>query len=232
MDYQDEQQQEIEVLRSIYPDELNVLSDNHFTLYTRLDTASDKPHALLLDVRYPACYPEETPKLDLEVVDTEDEVQVGLDDEEDDAKYVSLAESIGFDKPDLASLLRKLNDEAAVNAGMPSVFSLASMLKEEAELLFQTKLDAAQKAYDDELLAKEQEEQQKFHGTKVTPESFKAWRKAFREEMQIDQKDKERFAKMHNGKMTGREIFESGLAGDVDDDMVELQEAASKLEME
>lgn len=233
MDYKDEQKQELEVLESIYPDELEILSEAHFTIRVALDTETDRKHILLLDVRLPETYPEVVPSLNVEVVEEEiEETYSDLDDDDDDdAKFVSLAETTEFEKEDRTILIARLNEEAELNVGMPSIFAIAAILKDEAELLFQRKVDAAQKAYDEELLAKEAEEQKKFHGTKVTKDSFENWRRIFRAEMKIDDLIREKLEKMHNGKMTGREIFEKGLAGDVDDDLVELTDLTTKLEV-
>ncbi|OBA20269.1 RWD-domain-containing protein, partial [Metschnikowia bicuspidata var. bicuspidata NRRL YB-4993] len=223
MDPHEEQEQEIEVLRSIYPDELTVLSPTHFTIYLNLETSSDRKHALLLDVKYPPSYPEVAPGLDIRTVQVEDDSAdyEDLDDDDNDApeQYVSLAEGVEFERPDLAELLDKINEEAEMNIGIPSIFAVAAILKDEAELLFQRKVDQAQKEYDDELLAREAVEQKKFNGTKVTQESFTQWRNEFRAEMKVEARDKERFDRMHNGKMTGREIFEKGLAGEFDDEL-------------
>lgn len=232
MDPLEEQQQEIEVLQSIYPDELDVISPTHFTILIALDTPSDRKHQALLDVKYPQNYPEEVPNLDiLTLIEDDEEVEGELDDDGDDEaeKFVSLSEQIEFEKLDLAQILSKLNEEAEINIGIPSIFALAAMLKDEAELLFQSKLDAAQAQYDKELLAREREEQKKFHGTKVTKESYTKWREGFRKEMRVDQRDSERFEKMHNGKMTGREIFEKGLAEESDEDLNEVADSIAKV---
>lgn len=229
MDPLDEQQQEIEVLQSIYPDELELLSPSHFTISIALDAPSDRKHWALLEVRYPPNYPEEVPQLDvLTLMEEEEDLDLDLDLDGDE-KFVSLSEQIEFDKQDISTLVAKLNEEAELNLGMPSIFALAALLKDEAELLFQSKLDAAQAKYDRELLAREAEEQKKFHGTKVTKELYSEWRLQFRSEMQIEKKDAERFARMHNGKMTGREIFEKGLAVEADDDVADLVDAVKAM---
>lgn len=231
MDPAEEQQQEIEVLQSIYPDELDLISPTHFTISIAPDTPADRKHTAYLDVRYPPNYPEEVPLLDIQTEIEEEELEEDLDDDDDDRaeKFVSLSEQIEFEKPDVVHLLEKLGEEAELNLGIPSIFALAALLKDEAELLFQQKLDAAQAEYDKQLLAREKEEQKKFHGTKVTKESYAEWRDKFREEMKVDLKDKERFEKMHNGKMTGREIFEKGLAEESDEELTEMAESVSKV---
>lgn len=229
MDPLEEQQQEIEVLQSIYPDELDLISPTHYTILISLDAPSDRKHLALLEVRYPANYPEEVPNLDIQTFVEEEAVEENLDSEDETERFVSLSEQIEFDKDDIALLLTKLNEVAEINIGMPSIFALAALLKDETELLFQAKLDGAQAKYDKELLAREAEEQKKFHGTKVTKESYAQWRNVFRAEMQVEKKDAERFARMHNGKMTGREIFEKGLAEESDDEMAEVANSVAKV---
>ncbi|KAF3985760.1 hypothetical protein FT663_05168 [Candidozyma haemuli var. vulneris] len=230
MDPAEEQQQELEVLQSIYPDELEILSDTAFTITLRLETKSDRGHSVVLDVKYTPTYPEEVPKLNV-TVDSE-ELPVPSDDEDDDAdksKLVHLSEQIELGKLDATSLTKRLEEEAELNIGIPSVFALAALLKDEAEALFQAKLDAAQKKYEDELLAKEAEEQKKFFGTPVNKDTYSDWRAKFRKEMRIEELDRSRFEKMHNGKMTGREIFEKGLAGNEEDEFDDVAESMQKV---
>lgn len=220
MDPHEEQQQELEVLQSIYPDELTLVSPTNYSIKIALDTQSDRKHALSLNVKYPETYPEVVPILEITIEDDEVVVPDEDEDDEDPNKAIHLSESIEFSKEDLKFLLNKLNEEAELQIGMPSVFALATQLKDESEILFQKKLDKAQKDYDDQLLAKERQEQNKFIGTEVTKESWLKWRNDFRNELQIELKDKERQDKIHNGKLTGREIFERGLAGD--DDLLDI----------
>lgn len=230
MDPLEEQAQEIEVLQSIYPDELELTSPTQFSILVALETSSDRNHSVVLSVGYPPSYPEEIPRLDIKAILEEEEESDSDSDDDNDNKFVPLAETIEFEKPDLALLLERLTEEAEFNIGMPSVFALVALLKDEAEALFQSKVDHAQKQYDEELLAREAEEQKKFHGTAVTKASFTEWRDKFRIEMKLELQDKRRFEAMHNGKMTGREIFENGLAG-VDDDDEDLVEAVARVEV-
>lgn len=233
MDPKEEQLQEIEVLQSIYPDELEQFSESHFAISLPLEVVADRGHRIVLDVRYPELYPETVPQLYVTCESDDINTANGSDDEDDDdaPKLMHLAEQIDFSKEDVAKLSTAVHEEAEANVGIPSVFALAALLKENAEALFQEKLDAAQKKYDDELLAKEREEQKKFHGTKVTKESYAQWRLKFREEIQVEQKDRDRYNNMHKGKLTGREIFEKGLAGNDDDgdDMADLSENVQKV---
>ncbi|EDK46902.1 hypothetical protein LELG_05083 [Lodderomyces elongisporus NRRL YB-4239] len=248
MDPAEEQAQEIEILQSIYPDELEFLNDSQtqFQIQLNLDVPSERRHGLILVVKYPASYPEVIPDLRVEIVEQEDDEDDGQnsdeDDDEDDEERkatklaLHMAETIEFEREDLSKLLSKLNEEAELMLGMPSIFTLATVLKEEAENLFESKLDAAEKEFEKRRNEREKVEQQKFQGTKVTPENWLEWRNKFRAEMQVDKKDELRKQEMHNGRMTGKEIFEKGLAkedeGDTEtngDDQDKLAEGVSKV---
>ncbi|KAL6945261.1 hypothetical protein ACO0QE_002710 [Hanseniaspora vineae] len=102
--------------------------------------------------------------------------------------------------------------------GIPMIFNIVTILKEECEQYLTETL--AVKELEDEMKtkAKEAEEQKKFQGTKVTPESFKAWRLKFRKEMGIDVRDDKRKEDLHKNKLSGKQIFEQGLAGADDDE--------------
>ncbi|CAI5760329.1 unnamed protein product [Candida verbasci] len=220
MDPLEEQTQEIEVLQSIYPDEITLHSNNNYYISIKLDCQCDKIHTLQLNVKYPPNYPNEIPQLSINNITEEDE-EIEVSDEEVDEdliKALNMSELINFEKDDLKELLNKLNEEAELNLGMPSIFALITLLKDESESLFSTKLQLKQNEFERERREKEKEESKKFIGTKVTSESFNEWRLKFRKEMQFEKMDLERFEKMHNGKLTGREIFEKGLAKDEDDD--------------
>ncbi|KAH3662141.1 hypothetical protein OGATHE_004891, partial [Ogataea polymorpha] len=68
---------------------------------------------------------------------------------------------------DVDQLTQRLIEEANENIGMPSVFTLASTLKDAAEEIFQSKLDELNAEYEKELLEREREAQKKFIGTAV-----------------------------------------------------------------
>lgn len=231
MDNLEEQQQELEILQSIYPDELEVLSSTRFQINILLDTESTKKHAVLLDVTYPETYPETVPILNVlegyiggdndeddessEDDDSEDEDEANYDDDDGQTmskKLLNLIETIKLDRDDYEILLRKIREEAEDNVGMPSVFSLASSLKDHAETQFMNKFKESEKVILDAREAREREEQKKFTGTKVTTESFAKWRDSFRKELGIDKRLDERYAGVHKGRLTGKQIFEQGLA--------------------
>lgn len=230
MDPLEEQQQELEILQSIYPDELTVLTPTRFQINILLDTDTKCRHAVLLDVSYPEKYPETVPILNVlegSVLGDDEEQEESEDSDESDGennnydddddqtlskKLLNLIETIKLDRDDYNELLRKIRAEAEDMVGMPSVFSLASSLKDHAETDFTAKFKAREKEIMDAREAKEREEQEKFTGTKVTPASFGSWREKFRAEMGIDKRLDERYASVHNGRLTGKQIFEQGLA--------------------
>jgi len=111
------------------------------------------------------------------------------------------------------------------------IFTLYSTLKDNAEQLVAERQATARHEHEQKLLAAEREENKKFHGTPVTPETFKTWREGFRKEMEeqrVKEDDAEEAAekKRNRGKdavvqLTGKQLWERGLAGKVDEDEIE-----------
>lgn len=127
---------------------------------------------------------------------------------------------------------------------MAMVFTLVSSLKDEAENLIAERVAVVAKEQEERLLAAEREENKKFHGTPVTPESFLRWREGFLKEMEENRirEEEERLAEMKKArvketvKMTGRQLWESGVAGKGDqedgDDDEGMTEGVQKLKVE
>lgn len=110
---------------------------------------------------------------------------------------------------------------------MAMVFTLVSALKDSAELLISERQAAAQALKDVEAARAEEEENRKFHGTAVTRETFLEWRERFRKEMaeaeerkreEKEADDKKKRVKAEE-RLTGKELWERGLVGKVDDDV-------------
>ncbi|KAF4976105.1 hypothetical protein FZEAL_7194, partial [Fusarium zealandicum] len=142
---------------------------------------------------------------------------------------------------DRDQLLSSLDETIQENLGMAMIFTLVSTLKDNAEQLVQDRKDVVAKQQEEVLLAAEREENKKFHGTAVTPESFLKWREGFIKEMEDKkQRDEEdRLAELKKAKvkeparLTGRQLWESGLAGKVDEEDEDLPiEAVEKLKVE
>ncbi len=122
------------------------------------------------------------------------------------------------------------------------IFTLISTLKESAEQLISERQKVQEDVKETEARKKEEEENRRFTGEKVTRESFLRWREGFQREMA----EKEERRKMEEEsasaggrgggggaggmggarggekekKLTGRELWERGLVGRVDEDLV------------
>lgn len=158
---------------------------------------------MLLNVRCPEDYPDKAPILDLQPPHN-----ASLHE------YFSVAD-------DKEQLLRDLDATIEENLGMPMVFTLVSSLKEAAEQLVAERKEIAAKVQEEELLAAEREENKKFHGTAVTPETFLRWREDFLREMEEAriQEEEERAAELKKAKvrepvkLSGKQLWEGGLVG-------------------
>ncbi|PHH90986.1 hypothetical protein CDD83_2056 [Cordyceps sp. RAO-2017] len=221
----EEQVEEREVLESIFPDEITDISETEFRISVTLDVPADEsgeaeaeaePPGFLLHVRYPDDYPDAAPHLDM----------LAAPNAAPRADF-SVAE-------DRAQLLAGLEATVRENLGMAMVFTLVTALREAAEQLIQARHDAATAARDEALLAAERAENAKFHGTPVTPDSFLRWRRDFLREMDEAERreEEERAAELRRARvkdpvrLTGKQLWERGLAGRGDDDDADDDDAA------
>ncbi|CAG8747720.1 19248_t:CDS:2, partial [Racocetra persica] len=105
--YKEEQEQELEVLKSIYPDELEELGEGEFRITLNPEEQdSSAPLAVALRIKYTPTYPEEIPEMSLEVLEG------SLEENEHDKFYT-----------DLINMARD-------SIGMAMVFTLTSFLKD------------------------------------------------------------------------------------------------------
>ncbi|KUI54092.1 hypothetical protein VP1G_01401 [Cytospora mali] len=201
----EEQIEEREVLDSIFPEEITDISDTEYRISIALDILDDEenePPVMVLTVRYPEDYPDKAPHLDL-----------SADDGENKHPLFSIAD-------DKEELLKSLEPVIEENMGMAMVFTLVTTLKEEAEQLVVRRREAAAKVHEERVLEAERKENEKFHGTMVNRETFLKWRENFIKEMeeQRQKEEEERLAEMKKArvkepvKMSGRQLWESGLA--------------------
>lgn len=231
----EEQVEEREVLDSIFPEEITGrflrkelprhrhahailtgswnetdISDTEYRIALKLNPPDDvndddeaEPPTVILHVRYPEAYPDEAPILDLSPppnAPTHPQFSVAADKEQ---------------------LLKGLEETVQENLGMAMVFTLATTLTELAEQIITDRRAAAEQVREEALLAAEREENKKFHGTPVTPETFLKWRDDFMREMeeQRQREEEERLAELKKArikeppKLTGKQIWERGLAG-------------------
>ncbi|XP_066972331.1 RWD domain-containing protein 1 [Macrobrachium rosenbergii] len=188
-DYKEEQTNEIEALESIYPDEFEILeTDPHHKFKISVKSEGSEPYAELhvdpaeitLLFEYTSTYPDEPPVMEvLPVENIEDEELEGL-------------------RTDLLS-------QCEENLGMVMVFTLVSYSLEWLTNHMESIARSAKEELERKKLEQEEAERKKFEGTRVSVETFLAWKAKFDAEMaalRCDDKDDEK-----NKKLTGRELF-------------------------
>lgn len=121
---------------------------------------------------------------------------------------------------------------------MPMIFTLVTTLKELAEGLAQEARAAVQADRDRVKAVEEEVENAKFHGERVTEESFLVWRERFRREAEVEEEERRREEREGEGrkkvgvreeKLTGRELWERGLVGKVDEGEEEGEDGLERL---
>ncbi len=210
----EEQVEEREVLDSILPDEITDSSATENRIRIALDIPDDgeeEPPVMFLGVRYPEDYPDKEPHLDLS------------------APPNATAHPLFSVAEDKEQLVAGLQDTIQDNLGMAMIFTLVSTLKEEAEQLVARRKAVAAKATEEVARAAEREENKKFHGTPVNPETFLKWRGEFLREMEAarEREEEERLLELKKAKvkdparLSGRQLWERGLATKADEEGVE-----------
>ncbi|KAI9679041.1 MAG: hypothetical protein M1829_001711 [Trizodia sp. TS-e1964] len=192
----EEQQEELQVLQSIYPDEITIISDSEYRISILLDTdpspQATEPPTLILGITLPPNYPSAAPSLTLLPPPSA-------------APHPHF--SLAHDRAHLLSLLAPLVLE---NAGQAMVFALVSQVKEGAEALIAQRVAAAEAAAEGRRRAEEEREESKFVGEPVTAASFRVWQEAFLKEAEGERAREEEARR--GGKLSGRELWERGLA--------------------
>ncbi|PLN85372.1 RWD-domain-containing protein [Aspergillus taichungensis] len=228
----EEQIEEREVLDSIFPEEITDLSDVSYRISIDLDTPENEieetePATLILQVTYPADYPDVAPELEISAPPNAPR-HPRLDVQED-----------------RGLLLEALQETIEENLGMAMVFTLVSALKDLAEQLMAERVNAVHALKEVEAAKAEEEENRKFQGTAVTPESFLEWREKFMKEIEekerkereeeeaSDKKLTKKAPAKEEKKLTGRQLWERGLAGkaDFDEDYEDAMPPVEKMKI-
>ncbi|KAL3485677.1 ubiquitin-conjugating enzyme/RWD-like protein [Aspergillus germanicus] len=213
----EDQIEEREVLDSIFPDEITDVSDTSYRISITLDAPENddneaEPPVLVLDVSYPEEYPDVAPELEISAPPNAQK-HPRLDINEDHDR-----------------LLEALQPTIEENMGMAMVFSLVSALKESAELLMAERVNAVHAEIEMQAAKAEEEENRKFQGTVVNRETFLEWLEKFKKEMEEEERklreEREAEEKKANKKagvkeekkLTGKQLWERGLAGKADFD--------------
>ena len=177
------------------------------------DVQTSEPPTIILQVSYPAGYPDVAPDL-------------ALSAPANAPKHPRL--DVQEDRDRLLDALKPTIEE---NLGMAMVFTLVSALKECAELLMAERANAVHAEKEMEAAKAEEEENRRFQGTTVTSETFVKWMANFKKEMeeeeqrQLEEKEAEdRKLKKPSAisrdekKLTGKQLWERGYAGKGDYD--------------
>ncbi|TIC09367.1 kinase-like protein [Wallemia mellicola] len=185
--------EEYEVLESIYPEELERISDRELKITTIPDEEIVKTD---LRITYTEQYPNELPDFEIEVLEGT------LDDKEKDG------------------LVEQLNEIGQESLGMPLVFSLASALKDGISQLVQDREQMKEQAESDRKQAEIEKELERTRGTQITRENFLEWRSQYiaernaeiarKEEAELSKlanKEREELRKW-NTRKSGRQLFE------------------------
>lgn len=125
---------------------------------------------------------------------------------------------------------------------MAMVFTLVSTLKENAEQLIASRQAEARQEHEERQAEAQREEDKKFHGTVVNKETFLKWRDEFRKEMEdtrVKEETEEEAAekKRNRGKeavvmLTGKQLWERGMVGKLEEDEDEDEDEAPEEGME
>lgn len=210
-EYQATLAEELEVLESIYIDELEKISTEQLRIRIEpeddvlpllfsiglepgqaptesLEDGSPSPIVLSLHIQYTTEYPDAPPIMSIRVVrDTKGVLGPATDGDHNDSEDAANA-----DRPALTELQAGLDEVAQESLGMAMVFTLASHLRESVTTLIQRRVQEIESAASAKREAEIEAEAEKFRGTAVTPERFAEWRVKFVQEMaEKDKKEEE-----------------------------------------
>ncbi|KAJ2081145.1 rwd domain-containing protein [Coemansia sp. RSA 988] len=208
-----EQNNEIEILQSIYSSEFTKhTTDSHkFSLEIPIEKEDIRPCTLVLGVEYTAKYPDELPNFTINLL-------------EDDTLPAAGETDAVLESKDLTDIHKNLHRIYEDNLGMAMVFGMATDLKEIAAQLLTDKTKELKRQKDARLQKEIEADRAKFVGTLVTRENFLQWKERFQAEMSLHNvtlvdssaEDPKSSAVRRlgakaaggGGKLTGRQLFE------------------------
>ncbi|PVU93020.1 hypothetical protein BB559_003486 [Furculomyces boomerangus] len=166
--YDEEKQNEIDALKSIYYEEFEEDPTDPSSFRIRIDSdLNEAKETLFLRIKHTKNYPDEAPNYSIE---TDTDIDTNLTQDE------------------IEEMNTKMEEIIQDNMGMAMIFSMASSLKESLDELLIKKLEEAE-TVEKERIDKEIElEQKKFVGTKVTRQVFMEWKKRFELEQATENK--------------------------------------------
>ncbi|KAI8850319.1 ubiquitin-conjugating enzyme/RWD-like protein [Chytridium lagenaria] len=199
MDYAEEQANELEALKSIFFEEFEEIDAGppaKFNLLVKPDdgalSLADAAAQYSLTVTYTDSYPDEKPLFEV-------------------------SDSIDLDADEIASLMEKVDIAADEQLGMAMIFGVHSAAKEQLEELLRVRADRKEKEEEEKRRLEEEAERARYAGTKVTTDSFRAWKDGYLRELKEAEKaaitqvatgKAARAADSLKGRLTGRQLFE------------------------
>ncbi|RUS73096.1 hypothetical protein EGW08_019140, partial [Elysia chlorotica] len=203
-DYQEEQRNEIEALQSIYnPDEIEIVQTEPYHVFTvkvvPQDADSFPDHAMSANIQftYTADYPDSAPG-------------------------VEFVESENMDDAQLNSLMDFITSQAEENLGMAMIFTIISAVQERLTDMMENAAKEEEEAAERKKQEHEEAERKRFEGTRVTVETFLAWKKMFDAEM-AEQRRLRGISDVVSKKPTGKALFLSDTSM-IDSDVKFLQD--------
>ncbi|KAG8830896.1 hypothetical protein FRC17_004111 [Serendipita sp. 399] len=155
--------EEFEVLESIYPEELNRISDRELSLIVEPEepVSGLSDFKVTLRVSYPSEYPDVYPEVALEAFKEGDTEDKELTAEEEQR------------------LLKSLEEIGNENIGMAMTFTLVSHLREQLTTVLLERAEKIRREETEKERRALEEEEARTRGTAVTVESFLKWRAGF-----------------------------------------------------
>ncbi|KAJ3107584.1 RWD domain-containing protein 1 [Phlyctochytrium bullatum] len=197
MDFLEEQTNELEALKSIFFEEFEELDAGppaKFRLLVKpeetfLSGTPESEAQYYLEVTYTDHYPEAPPQLSIT-----------------DASQLSSTE--------VENLTAKAVSSAEEQLGMAMIFGIHAAAKEHLEELLKERVARKEQEEEERLRREEEAERARYAGTKVTQDSFRAWKEKFLKEMEEAEKAVAAQAAGKSGKndakgrLSGRKLFE------------------------
>lgn len=210
MNHHEEQAQELEAISYIFPEnELKILSENQLEIFVNLhedngiiekvkesdDESNDENLLFKVQITLPNQYPEVPPEL--------------------------LLQSLYLNQRELADLLEATSVQCKNLVGDAMIYTVVCFMKEFAEEAIKARIARLEEEAERSKEIQELEEAKKYQGTRVTPESFLAWRHGFLHEAKLALKSGGPMIKAFeaalaverliqtSSKPTGKQLFES-----------------------
>lgn len=208
-DYKEEQDNEMEALESIYPDEIQVLETEPYQSFQILVHSDEvyrgDPVNVILGFTYTETYPDEGPVMEIK-------------------SYENIEEKHADELMDL------MKEQVEENLGMVMIFTLISAVQEQLHVIAQRIKDAQDEETERKEQEHEEEEQRKFEGIRVNIENFLNWKAKFDAELEEERKKKGIKAK-DKTKLTGKMLFLTDNTLD-DSDMKFLEDEGDRVDVD